>query len=164
MIDLSLFSKSPRYLVPATMEPKSKEISRLSASAGGMSPVAIFMAMPSTIADFIGDTVNDIAGNCSDLLESFVATVVASILIANTIAKGVTSALLDATTYYPVVMAAAGLLGSVLGILFVQVSKKDHTNPSKQLNMATYIAAALAIGLSGCAAYYFFGNLIISFF
>lgn len=114
---------------------------------------------PSTIADFIGDTVNDIAGNCSDLLESFVATVVASILIANTIAKGVTGALLDATTYYPVVMAAAGLLGSVLGILFVQVSKKDHTNPSKQLNMATYIAAALAIGLSGCAAYYFFGNI-----
>ena len=114
---------------------------------------------PSTIADFIGDTVNDIAGNCSDLLESFVATVVASILIANTIAKGVTGALLDATTYYPVVMAAAGLLGSVLGILFVQISKKDHTNPSKQLNMATYIAAALAIGLSGCAAYYFFGNI-----
>ena len=114
---------------------------------------------PSTIADFIGDTVNDIAGNCSDLLESFVATVVASILIANTIAKGVTGALLDATTYFPVVMAAAGLLGSVLGILFVQVSKKDHTNPSKQLNMATYIAAALAIGLSGCAAYYFFGNI-----
>ena len=114
---------------------------------------------PSTIADFIGDTVNDIAGNCSDLLESFVATVVASILIANTIAKGVTGALLDATTYFPVVMAAAGLLGSVLGILFVQASKKDHTNPSKQLNMATYIAAALAIGLSGCAAYYFFGNI-----
>lgn len=40
--------------------------------------------MPNTIADFIGDNVNDIAGNCSDLLESFVATVVACILIAAT--------------------------------------------------------------------------------
>ena len=114
---------------------------------------------PSTIADFIGDTVNDIAGNCSDLLESFVATIVASILIANTIAKGVSGALLDATIYYPVVMATVGLLGSVLGILFVQVSKKDHSNPSKQLNMATYIAAFLAICLSGGAAYYFFNGI-----
>ena len=52
IMDLSLFSKSPRYLVPATMEPKSKDISLLSASDGGMSPVTILIAMPSTIADF----------------------------------------------------------------------------------------------------------------
>ena len=37
--------------------------------------------VPNTIADFIGDNVNDIAGNCSDLLESFVATVSASLMI-----------------------------------------------------------------------------------
>ncbi|MBQ4085639.1 MAG: sodium/proton-translocating pyrophosphatase, partial [Clostridia bacterium] len=34
--------------------------------------------VPNTVADFIGDNVNDIAGNCSDLLESFVATISAS--------------------------------------------------------------------------------------
>lgn len=33
--------------------------------------------VPNVVADFIGDNVNDIAGNCSDLLESFVATMVA---------------------------------------------------------------------------------------
>ena len=38
--------------------------------------------VPNTIADFIGDNVNDIAGNCSDLLESFVATIASSIMIA----------------------------------------------------------------------------------
>ncbi|MBO7078865.1 MAG: sodium/proton-translocating pyrophosphatase, partial [Bacilli bacterium] len=38
--------------------------------------------VPNVIADFIGDNVNDIAGNCSDLLESFVATISASIVIA----------------------------------------------------------------------------------
>ena len=43
--------------------------------------------VPNTIADFIGDNVNDIAGNCSDLLESFVATMAASIMIAVTIFK-----------------------------------------------------------------------------
>jgi K(+)-stimulated pyrophosphate-energized sodium pump len=43
---------------------------------------------PSTIADFIGDTVNDIAGNCSDLLESTAATIISCIVIAATIARG----------------------------------------------------------------------------
>ena len=41
--------------------------------------------VPNTVADFIGDNVNDIAGNCSDLLESFVATISASSLIALTL-------------------------------------------------------------------------------
>ena len=40
--------------------------------------------VPNVMADFIGDNVNDIAGNCSDLLESFVATMAASIMIAVT--------------------------------------------------------------------------------
>ena len=38
--------------------------------------------VPNVIADFIGDNVNDIAGNCSDLLESFVATISATLMIA----------------------------------------------------------------------------------
>ena len=41
--------------------------------------------VPNVVADFIGDNVNDIAGNCSDLLESFVATMSASIAIAVTL-------------------------------------------------------------------------------
>ena len=43
--------------------------------------------IPNVLADFIGDNDNDIAGNCSDLLESFVATLVASQLIANIVYK-----------------------------------------------------------------------------
>ena len=43
--------------------------------------------VPNVIADFIGDNVNDIAGNCSDLLESFVATMSASIVIAISMAS-----------------------------------------------------------------------------
>ena len=52
MMLLSLFSKSPRYFVPATIDPKSKEINRLPASTGGMSSLAILIAIPSTMADF----------------------------------------------------------------------------------------------------------------
>ena len=43
------------------MEPKSKDISLLSASDGGMSPVTILIAMPSTIAD-LRDAANGIQG------------------------------------------------------------------------------------------------------
>ena len=63
--------------------------------------------MPNVIADFIGGNVNDIAGNCSDLLESFVATTAAGILIASTLfASGELSASsYDAAMMYPVIYA-----------------------------------------------------------
>lgn len=66
--------------------------------------------VPNVIADFIGDNVNDIAGNCSDLLESFVATIAASIMIAVTLFNG--SNVLDASAFqmtwlFPVILAGA---------------------------------------------------------
>ena len=113
---------------------------------------------PSTIADFIGDTVNDIAGNCSDLLESTAATIISCIVIAATIARGASTELLHAATRFPVAVAACGLLGSIIGIIYAQVAKAKD-NPSKQLDLATYVAAAFAV--LGCvgASYYFFGNI-----
>lgn len=113
---------------------------------------------PSTIADFIGDTVNDIAGNCSDLLESTAATIVSCIIIAITLAKGASGELLDAAMHFPVLAAAGGLFGSIVGILYAQ-SAKGRDNPSKQLDLATYIAAGIAILASFGASYYFFGNI-----
>ena len=113
---------------------------------------------PSTIADFIGDTVNDIAGNCSDLLESTAATIVSCIVIASTIARGASAELLEAATHFPIVVAACGLLGSVIGIVFAQLAK-GKGNPSKQLDLATYIAAIFAVAGCAGASYYFFGNI-----
>ena len=113
---------------------------------------------PSTIADFIGDTVNDIAGNCSDLLESTAATIVSCIIIAITIAKGADDGMLDAAMHFPVLAAAGGLFGSIIGIVYAQFAK-GRDNPSKQLDLATYIAAAFAILASFGASYYYFGNV-----
>lgn len=101
--------------------------------------------MPNTIADFIGDMVNDIAGNCSDLLESFVATVIACLLIAGSLASGSTNeALFKATSIFPIVIAGAGLIGSVAGIMFA-LAHKAGKNPSKELDVATYISAGVVI-------------------
>ena len=110
--------------------------------------------VPNVIADFIGDNVNDIAGNCSDLLESFVATIAASIMIAVTLFNGSNAldvAAFQMTWLFPVILAGAGLLGCLLGLGYASV-KKMGDNPSKELNLATYISASLTIVLGFFAA------------
>ena len=111
--------------------------------------------VPNVIADFIGDNVNDIAGNCSDLLESFVATIAASIVIAiSLLESGLinSKALFDCAYLFPLVMAGGGLLGCVLGILIVTVRKMGN-NPSKELNLATYISAGITLVICGVLSF-----------
>ena len=115
--------------------------------------------MPNTIADFIGDNVNDIAGNCSDLLESFVATVVACLLIAGTLASnGTNQALFNATSIYPIAIAGFGLVGSVVGIMYA-LHHKASDNPSQELDMATNISALIVIVASLFASRIIFGGI-----
>ncbi|MDD5972397.1 MAG: sodium-translocating pyrophosphatase [Spirochaetales bacterium] len=109
--------------------------------------------VPNVIADFIGDNVNDIAGNCSDLLESFVATTAAGILIASTVYAngGFSESAYDAAMMYPIMLAGGGLLSCLIGLIIVNL-KKMGDDPSKELNKATYISAflTLVIGLLTC--------------
>lgn len=118
--------------------------------------------VPNVIADFIGDNVNDIAGNCSDLLESFVATIAATIIVAigfvtnGHVIEG--ADLFSATTYFPLVMAGGGLLACVLGIIIVSIRKMGD-NPSKELNLATYISAGLTLLITGALSYLAFGKV-----
>ena len=117
--------------------------------------------VPNVIADFIGDNVNDIAGNCSDLLESFVATIAASIIVAVGFMTNQTLALSEAlsktTALYPLIMAGGGLLACVLGIIFVSIRKMGN-NPSKELNLATYISAGLTLVITGVLSYVAFSK------
>ena len=117
--------------------------------------------VPNVIADFIGDNVNDIAGNCSDLLESFVATIAASIVIAigllSSYSNIITAELFKATYIFPLVMAGGGLFGCVLGLFIVSIRKMGN-NPSKELNLATYISAGLTLVICGVLCYVAFGN------
>ena len=116
--------------------------------------------VPNVVADFIGDNVNDIAGNCSDLLESFVATMAASLMIAMTnfktqLAAGLSEAeylgTFKAMTTFPVVLAAAGLLGCLLGLGYANFRKMSD-NPTKELNLATYISAGCTVVLGFIAS------------
>ena len=113
--------------------------------------------VPNVIADFIGDNVNDIAGNCSDLLESFVATISATLMIAVILFRQYEGAfaanmaplegVFNGTLLFPVLTAGAGLLSCLLG-LFYASKKKMGNNPSRELNLATWISAGLTMVLS----------------
>ena len=113
--------------------------------------------VPNVIADFICDNVNDIAGNCSDLLESFVATISATLMIAVILFRQYESAfaanmaplegVFNGTLLFPVLTAGAGLLSCLLG-LFYASKKKMGNNPSRELNLATWISAGLTMVLS----------------
>lgn len=121
--------------------------------------------VPNTIADFIGDNVNDIAGNCSDLLESFVATISSSLMIAVTVYaasvfKGHAAAeeTFRATTLFPIVLAGCGLTGCLLGLGYANL-KKMGNNPSRELDLSSWISAGITIILGGIAAYVIFRNV-----
>lgn len=122
--------------------------------------------IPNTIADFIGDNVNDIAGNCSDLLESFVATMSASIMISVTLFKTalaegetqITDATFNATILFPVILAGCGLVGCLIGLGLANI-KKMGDNPSKELDLSTWISAGCTIIFGGVASYFIFKDV-----
>jgi len=124
--------------------------------------------IPNTIADFIGDNVNDIAGNCSDLLESFVATMSATIMIAVTIYQtalyhGLTVAedAFNATALFPIILAGCGLVGCLIGLGLANI-KKMGDNPSRELDLSTWISAGITVILGGIACYVMFGKYDMS--
>ncbi len=111
--------------------------------------------VPNVIADFIGDNVNDIAGNCSDLLESFVATLSASMMIASFVLKD--SAVFANSLIFPIALAGLGLLGCLVGLGFAAIRKMGD-NPSRELNLATWISAGVTLALSLILSYQMFGG------
>ena len=117
--------------------------------------------VPNVVADFIGDNVNDIAGNCSDLLESFVATMAAAVMIAGMVFRTDPSMLANAATF-PLVLAGGGLLSCIIG-LGIAAIKKMSDNPSRELNLATWLSAGVTVVVGFAASWYFFkkGNPVL---
>ncbi len=94
---------------------------------------------PAVIADLVGDNVGDVAGMGADLFESYVGAVVSGMIIAAATLpserqlSGVSLALL---------LAAAGIIASILGTFCVRTAKRD---PQTALRNGTVASAALAI-------------------
>jgi len=106
---------------------------------------------PASLADFTGDMVNDIAGNCSDLLESYVATIVAAILTAFYSCRLAGSfEFLDQIVRYVVIFSAVGLLCSSISLLITSLHK--GSDPGKELdlviNLSSVITAIASLPIS----------------
>lgn len=121
--------------------------------------------IPNVLADFIGDNVNDIAGNCSDLEESFVATLVASQLIANMVFAQHGQGFADAytmTCLFPIIVATIGMFGCTIGIIVAMLRKESMSdNPAGELNKITYISAGITMLGSLAASYFVFGGVTL---
>ena len=114
---------------------------------------------PATIADNVGDNVGDVAGLGSDLLESYVSSILSSAILAIELFSKkvfIDTGALTSMVYFPVALAAVGLIACVLGVASLLVKKKLSSNPHKELNMATWISAAVSIlGAFGLSFFFF---------
>ncbi len=97
---------------------------------------------PASIADNVGDNVGDIAGMGSDLFDSYVASIVAAMLLTGTL--GVIAG--EIFAILPILICSFGLFASIIGIYIIKMWKTDI--PSKLLNGGTYLATAIFIGLA----------------
>lgn len=97
---------------------------------------------PAVIADNVGDNVGDVAGMGADLFESYVDSIIVTMVF------GITATFVDSTTaiWLPLVLAAAGILCSILGTFFVGTG--EGKDPQKSLNAGIYVASGTMIVVS----------------
>ena len=105
---------------------------------------------PATIADNVGDNVGDVAGMGADLFESYVGSILATMVLGAAFFnvpsfEGLPFGNLSAVLL-PLFIAASGILVSMLGTMFVRV--KEGGDPQKALNFGTFSAAGIMIAVS----------------
>jgi len=101
---------------------------------------------PATIADNVGDNVGDVAGMGADLFGSYVATVLATMVLGQEVTAVGGGKLVDAfgglsPILLPMMIAGVGILLSIIGTLFVRISETAGLNTAtvqKALNMGNY--------------------------
>jgi K(+)-stimulated pyrophosphate-energized sodium pump len=103
---------------------------------------------PATIADNVGDNVGDAAGMGADVYESYVVTLLAAMLIGSLVGRA-------ELVVFPLLLAAAGLVGSVIGVFSVSPGLSE--NPNRSLAVSFLVAAVAAILVGSAVAYSVFG-------
>lgn len=106
---------------------------------------------PATIADNVGDNVGDVAGMGADLFESYVGSIIGTMVLGATFIGvagfeagndfgGLNAVLL------PLVLAGTGIITSIVGTFFVKV--KEGGNPQKALNTGEFLASGIMLVLT----------------
>lgn len=106
---------------------------------------------PGVIADNVGDNVGDVAGMGADLFDSYVASIVAVMILGVALSRLAPYAYISYGDM-PLVFAGLGVLVSILGVAVVRVGKKG--NPGSALNMGTYLTCIMFAVLTYAVTYY----------
>jgi K(+)-stimulated pyrophosphate-energized sodium pump len=99
---------------------------------------------PATIADNVGDNVGDVAGMGADLFESYVGSIIGTMVLGAFIITPEFDGL--GAVYLPLVLAALGIIVSIIGTFFVKV--KEGGNPQTALNLGEFGSAGLMVIVS----------------
>jgi K(+)-stimulated pyrophosphate-energized sodium pump len=103
---------------------------------------------PATIADNVGDNVGDVAGMGADLFESYVGSIIGTMVLGAAFI-GITGFSGDNdfggmnAVLLPLLLACLGIVTSIIGTFFVKV--KEGGNPQTALNIGEYLSFALMI-------------------
>lgn len=105
---------------------------------------------PATIADNVGDNVGDVAGMGADLFESYVGSIIGTMVLGGAFV-GLTEFTSDgfgglSPVLLPLTLAAVGILVSIFGTFFVKV--KEGGSPHRALNIGEFGSAGLMVVLS----------------
>ena len=110
---------------------------------------------PATIADNVGDNVGDVAGMGADLFGSYVATVLASMVLGNYIIKDMADSGVVIEEFngmgailLPIMIAGVGIISSIIGTFFIKISSNDakETQVQKALNLGNIVSILLTAG------------------
>jgi len=93
---------------------------------------------PAVVADNVGDNVGDVAGMGADIFDSYVASVVAAMLLGTSLFA---RDLQEKYVVLPLVLCTLGIVASLIGIRFVRVGKSGK--PGRALNSGTIITCAI---------------------
>lgn len=105
---------------------------------------------PAVVADNVGDNVGDVAGMGADLFESYVGSVIAAMAIA------VVNEQIDpALAVLPLLIAAGGIVASIIGTRFV---RGDKGNPAAALRMGTFASGGLVLLITGLISFVGYGT------
>ncbi|NNK83383.1 MAG: sodium-translocating pyrophosphatase [Flavobacteriaceae bacterium] len=96
---------------------------------------------PATIADNVGDNVGDVAGMGADLFESFVGSIIGTMVLGAYILTPDFGGL--GAVYLPLALAAVGIVMSIIGTFFVKV--KEGGSPHTALNIGEFGSAGLMV-------------------
>jgi K(+)-stimulated pyrophosphate-energized sodium pump len=101
---------------------------------------------PATIADNVGDNVGDVAGMGADLFESYVGSIIGTMILGAAMVAGATNFQDQlnglSPVFLPLILGAIGIVTSILGTFLVKV--KDGGDPHKALNQGE-LASSIAM-------------------